>query len=240
MDWRDAARYADCAGLEAGEWGWQFLRRNPEYRADYARFIQVWRALEADYGAPPNRDFARWRLDPRAWQQASTDSCSGEACVSEGDRVLIECAMGEKWGLRKFPLAPDSKRPQLGVELDWRDQAMQVEVLEEEALRSADSGFEIDMRFDLSRPVAPQLAQAQRLLLARRRGLEKAGRLPSRSLRQARGTLTACLRVLDAEAAGVPAPQMAAALEVDAIGPLLVLAVWLRDRGYLTLQFLES
>ena len=73
MDWRQAEAYAWCSELTAPEWAWQFLRRNPEYRADYAWFISVWRDLEGLYGAPPERDFFRWRQDPRAWRSGRID-----------------------------------------------------------------------------------------------------------------------------------------------------------------------
>lgn len=32
-DWRSAAAYADTASLPVSGWAWEFLRRNPEYRA---------------------------------------------------------------------------------------------------------------------------------------------------------------------------------------------------------------
>ncbi|MBF5093747.1 hypothetical protein F1643_03790 [Azospirillum sp. INR13] len=32
-DWRSAAAYADTAALPVAGWAWEFLRRNPEYRA---------------------------------------------------------------------------------------------------------------------------------------------------------------------------------------------------------------
>ena len=48
-----AGPYAPCAGLTRDQWAWEFLRRNPDYQRDYRAFIAIWRALEADYGAPP-------------------------------------------------------------------------------------------------------------------------------------------------------------------------------------------
>jgi len=59
--------YALCATLTRDQWAWEFLRRNPEYQSDYRTFITLWRALEADYGAPPHRNFSQWKLDPRAY-----------------------------------------------------------------------------------------------------------------------------------------------------------------------------
>ncbi len=56
--------------LDIAQWAWEFLRRNPEYQADYREFISTWRALEAVYGAAPQRDFQRWQRDPRATRPA--------------------------------------------------------------------------------------------------------------------------------------------------------------------------
>jgi hypothetical protein len=106
--------YAYCAVLTRDQWAWEFLRRNPDYRADYRRFITLWHALEADYGAPPNRDFPRWKQDPRAYGPlpggADLAAPSGELCTIDDERVLLECWMGAKWGYYKFPLDPDVVR----------------------------------------------------------------------------------------------------------------------------------
>ena len=58
-DWRKAQDYSFCESLTREQWAWEFLRRNPEYRQDYAWFISTWQALEQEYGKPPNRDFSR-------------------------------------------------------------------------------------------------------------------------------------------------------------------------------------
>lgn len=33
-DWRSAAAYADTVSLSVSGWAWEFLRRNPDYRAE--------------------------------------------------------------------------------------------------------------------------------------------------------------------------------------------------------------
>ena len=114
--------YAHCNTLPRDQWAWEFLRRNPDYRADYQRFIAIWRTLEAEYGAPPKRDFQRWKQDPRAYGPLPGDAelaaPSGELCVVD-DRVLLECWMGAKWGFYKFPLDPERIAPGPD-ELSWR------------------------------------------------------------------------------------------------------------------------
>lgn len=101
MDWRDAVSYEFEPPLAREEWAWQFLRRNPEYAADYAWFIATWRALEANYGAPPRRDFFRWRQDPRACRAADElAGCSAETCPGENDQVLIAGRSGSDYWTR--------------------------------------------------------------------------------------------------------------------------------------------
>ena len=116
--------YAWCASLTRDQWAWEFLRRHPGYQADYRRFIAVWRALEADYGAPPHRDFARWKRDPRAYGPLpgddGLDAARGELCTVDDDRVLLECWMGAKWGFYKFPLDPARTTAPGPDELAWR------------------------------------------------------------------------------------------------------------------------
>lgn len=111
----DADPYAYCDTLTRDQWAWEFLRRNPDYRRDYLAFITIWRALEAAYGAPPNRDFSRWKRDPRAYGplpgNAELATPSGEQCTVDDERVLLECWMGAKWGFYKFPLDPARVAP---------------------------------------------------------------------------------------------------------------------------------
>jgi hypothetical protein len=115
--------YARCVGLTRDQWAWEFLRRNPDYRRNYQAFIAIWRALEADYGAPPSRDFSKWKQDPRAYGPLPGDAelaaPAGELCKVDDDRVLLECWMGAKWGFYKFPLDPARTAPGPD-ELSWR------------------------------------------------------------------------------------------------------------------------
>jgi hypothetical protein len=105
----------------------------PRLPARLPGFIAIWRALEADYGAPPHRDFSRWKLDPRAYgplpgaaPTASTKP-TGELCVVDDERVLLECWMGEM-GLSQISARPgalhaaDARRAELATaapQLRW-------------------------------------------------------------------------------------------------------------------------
>lgn len=167
--------------LDIGQWAWEFLRRNPEYQADYREFIATWRALEADYGAPPNRDFSRWKNDPRATRPAWDPSLStGAACVTdEEDKQLIECWMGAKWGFYQFPQDPALPAWQLDAPVNWRPPpGLRFD-------RAATSASDIQLTFDLALPLPAQLEAARsflasRLAAFRKQGLALPHALPSR------------------------------------------------------------
>ena len=112
------------ASLTRDQWTWEFLRRNTAYQNDYRQFIALWHALEADYSAPPHRDYPRWKLDPRAYGPLpgndALDQPTGELCVADNDRILLECWMGAKWGFYKFPLDPQRATPPGADELALR------------------------------------------------------------------------------------------------------------------------
>lgn len=218
VDWREAADYVFDPPLSRAEWAWQFLRRNPDYQADYAGFIATWRALEADYGAPPNRDYFKWKQDPRAWRaEAELADCGAEVCPGQNEQVPIECWMGARWGLRKFPPDPAWARPVVEEELAWREVPVSVPILD----RGLDAWLQqyparIALGFDLAAPLAEQLEQARLTLLAERRARERTGALRGRRLAEAAATWTVWLRLLDGVAAGVAPEQVGAALGLDA------------------------
>lgn len=218
MDWRQPHDYRFCDDLDLSGWAWQFLRRNPEYQADHAWFIATWRALEADYGAPPRRDFFRWKQDPRAWRaEAELAGCSGDLCPGENDQVLIECWMGAKWGLRQFPPDPAVCQPE---GLAWREQPVVLEPLgtaEFHVLQQ--SPGRIALGFDLALPLGPQLEAARVRLLAARHALAKAGRLPATSLQAGAPVWRAWLRLLDGLGQGAALDEIARVLDLaDADG----------------------
>lgn len=194
--------------LTRDQWAWEFLRRNPDYQADYRRFMTIWRALEADYGAPPQRDFQRWKQDPRAYGplpgDAALDAPTGELCVVDDDRVLLECWMGAKWGFYKFPLDPARAAP-TPDELSWRPPPPAKP-------RAADDPLRMDIAFDLALPLPPQLEAAKFRLVSRAAELRRKGLAAPLTVASQRAHWSALLRVLDAAAAGEALSAEAAAL----------------------------
>ncbi|MDT3708372.1 MAG: DUF6499 domain-containing protein [Thiobacillus sp.] len=195
----DADAYACCAVLTRDQWVWEFLRRNRDYQADYRRFITLWQALETDYGTPPNRDFQRWKQDPRAYGplpgEAELAAPSGDLCLGEDDRVLLECWIGAKWGFYKFPLDPQRGTPPGPDELSWRPPPVP-------GPRGADDAYRLDIPFDLSLPLPPQLEAARFRLASRAAELRRQGVAAPMTVENQRARWTRMLRLLDAEAAG--------------------------------------
>lgn len=192
---------ASNAVLTRDQWAWEFLRRNPHYQRDYRAFITIWHALEADYGAPPQRDFQRWKRDPRAYGplpgEPVLDGSHGELCTVDDDRVLLECWMGTKWGFYKFPLDPACPTPPDPAELSWRPPPAP-------APRAAEDRYRLDIAFDLSLPLPPQLEAARFRLIGRAAELRRVGHPAPLSVRNQRARWAQMLDLLDAEAAGIP------------------------------------
>lgn len=190
-----AGAFADPA-----RWAWEFLRRCPEYRADYAAFMADWRALEAAYGAPPRRDMARWIADPRATRPAWDPD--DPSCAVSDERQAIECWMGAKWGFFQFPPNPDQATPPT-----WRPVPMTVTEVDR-----APGGTTVTLAFDLSLPIPPQLDAARTLLASRVAGLRRTGQRVTKSAQDHAARWQAWLDILDAANPAHPDWSEAAAM----------------------------
>jgi hypothetical protein len=195
-DWTDPKAYRFTADLSADQWAWEFLRRSPGYRSEWLAFITTWRALEATYGRPAERDVAAWQRDPRAWVPAL--ECRDSDCRVDGDKVLIECAMGARWGFYKFPPDPGDEDPVGGGRLVWREQQLSVPLLEEDPGCARAPDDKALVCFDLSLPLAGQLDVAKRRLQVEQRRRIRSGRILTPRLATHRGHLCHKLRLLDA------------------------------------------
>jgi len=237
MDWRQEADYAYCQQLDLAGWAWQFLRRNPAYQADYAEFITLWQQLEEAYGAPPQRDFFKWKQDPRAWRaEAEIATCGSEICPGENDQVLIECWLGAKWGFRKFPIDPAILLPD---SLSWREFPIQVAAIESPGF--VPSPDRLALIFDLALPLPAQLEAAKHRLIAASIRLTGTGNPAPRNLREGAPIWLTQLRILDALAASEALPKIAQALNLHATGleVLVEAAIAMRDGGYRRLLMLQ-
>jgi len=189
----DACDY--CAALSRDQWAWEFLRRNPDYQRDYQAFITIWRALEADYGAPPRRDFSKWKQDPRAYGplpgDAELTAPASELCTVDDDRVLLECWMGAKWGFHKFPLDPGRTTLPNPDELSWRPPP---------PASCIDETYRLEIGFDLSLPLPPQLDAAKFRLIGRASELRRRGLAAPLTVANQCTRWTRMLRLLDGTA----------------------------------------
>ena len=242
-DWRDSSAYDYTRALLAAEWAWEFLRRNPAYQADYAAFITTWRALEADYGAPPERDFQSWKADPRAYLVVGEDG-GADGCRVDQDKVLIECALGEKWGFYQFPRDPDLPATAFDEPQPWREVSRPLQVVTDADLSYLGSDpAHVALGFDLDLPLGEQLERARLYLgslYARRR---REGRVQPRTVAGLNRSWCRYLRMLDAERAGIVADEAADAIVED--GAVRTADDWiearrLRDGGYRNILLLPE
>jgi len=236
-DWRNPRDYLFTRELNAVQWAWEFLRRNPQYQAEWAAFNATWQALEAAYGRPPQRDFNAWKRDPRAWVNAV--DCPEGDCRVDQDKVLIECALGARWGFYKFPPDPGDDDPVGGGRLVWREIEQDIPLLDDADRQwLGDDPARVALGFDLSLPLRDQLERAKRMLLVLQRGRQQSGEIQPLSVTSRYRALTVMLRLLDAVYAGAGETGLAT---VDGDWDvLLAQAEELRDGGYRRLALLPS
>ena len=230
-DWRNPQDYVFTHNLTAGQWAWEYLRRNPVYRQEWGEFMAIWRRLEAAYGKPSERDVEAWKRDPRAWVPA--ERCRESDCRVDGDKVLIECALGARWGFYKFPPDPTDDDPVGGGRLVWRDVPMALPLLEG-GIPVPSGARHAVLAFDLGLPLAPQLEQAKRRLQIEQRRRVSSGDLQPPRIASHAATLARGLRLLDASAERISLQAQAAALglSAEALNGVLSEALELRDGGY--------
>ena len=200
LDWHNPEEYAFTHNLSGAQWAWEFLRRNRDYRQEWAAFNEVWQALEAAYGRPPDRDFCAWKADPRAWVKAA--DCPASDCRVDQDKVLIECAMGARWGFYKFPPDPADDDPVGEGRLAWRETERDIPVVSDgDSEWLGDDEARVALGFDLTLPLREQLERAKRTLQVMQRQRQRSGRVVAKSSETLREALCLMLRLLDAELA---------------------------------------
>jgi hypothetical protein len=232
-DWREPETYAFTAHLTREQWAWEFLRRNPEYRQAWAAFAATWQDLETAYGSPPNRNFPAWRQDPRAWVHAA--DCPEGECLVDQDKVLIECALGARFGFHKFPPDPADDDPVGAGRLTWRELGPKPvrELSPRELTELGSDPALLALAFDLSQPLRAQIEQAKRQLQMLQRERVREGTLTLATVAGRQHLWTCALRLLDAEAAGADQGRRDSGCVGWPTEDLRVEAHRLRDLGYL-------
>jgi hypothetical protein len=250
-DWRDPKAYPPGQGTRMRRWAWEFLRRNPEYHADYDRWL---RNASRDKRPGPDEDLSSHACDP--------PSREGETLAEYEARMAAE---GHQWQYtsmdfvlrRKYHIAmgalpaPEDDVPPIfdasttgrflfgpQRELHWSDGL------------AADQAIYV---FDLSKSLEMQCKRALKVMQAGRERFAKKNPALVRDRRVRSGNYQSYLRVLDATAAGVKDNDIAAVLlprlentyangylAAQTIRNYRKAATELRDGGYRFLPKMES
>jgi hypothetical protein len=188
-NWRDLEDYSFTDDLPPWRWAWEFLRRNPEYQADFQDAIRRFNAREGEYAA-----------------EAEILDAIGDFIPTDGwVKSVPSMQVHEKW-LLWFYLNP---------ELDVPDNSPFVEFgnlyLWEEGRRPLQD-YEVLVRFDLRFPIKPQWAFARERLGRRKRTKSTRGDFRQRVPRNQPKKWQLYLRLLDARAANASYVEIAAVL----------------------------
>ena len=154
-------------------------------------------------------------LGARQWAWLNAADCPGGDCGVDQDSILIECALGARWGFYKFPPDPADDDPVGGQRLIWRevDQAVPVVGRFDREWLGTDPA-RVALGFDLALPLREQLKDAKRQWQILRRQRMRAGQLDSLAEPACRERLATMLRLLDADAAGADETAMTS-IDVD-------------------------
>jgi hypothetical protein len=129
-DWREPAQYPRDCSLR--QWAWEFLRRNPEYRALWRKHIEP-------------------SCDPTSRYQ---DQDVGLVGPAHGVPKDMQAELVHRFGLDSFPPSPNDDRPPLFIRSGLRYTAKR------EARILLYPG-QIAVVFDLTRPIRRQMAAAK-------------------------------------------------------------------------------
>jgi hypothetical protein len=237
QEWWDASAYPK-SDVSLAHWAWEFLRRNPDFRA-------FWRDHVAPYydAATHTIDEKRYReevLEPaqHAWEkQCARDYAAGRVPVETTFRAEpLRTQMEERFGACADPCRSDCT-PAFAFQAlpsmhPWP-------TLSEDALAALKrkspypgqlltlSGNEVAIIFNTRRPIDPQIEQAKRLLRALRPRNAKDARPQVKLYRE-------YLQVLDAAELETPLPGIAATLFPNDKDEYPDYPVTHRVRNYLT------
>ena len=119
-NWKNDESYAFTEQLDRSGWAWEFLRRNPDYRADSLKYRSILSELIDEYGLYNDNGF-QWDEDPRFMvehpprhPQTGKEEWPPE-CV-EAERMRFDVWLAYRWGLQ-YPADPD-KVPE---NIPWQD-----------------------------------------------------------------------------------------------------------------------
>lgn len=237
LDWRTGRGYPPLTA-SASEFAWQFLRRNPEYRADWQRYADELRARAKE--SAELADFARWRLD-----ESSDEYAVGSVRLRRGAwQTPLESQYANKWALTTFIDPARGTLPDGAG--SWKLAAGAVSFLrwsfdaDQQQAMSLEQPSQLIVRMDVRVPPTRLLDTLERLIDKVRKEL----RIEAPDSRSRPREWIAYLRLLDADEAGASTVDICDALWPKLAGSRQRLdkaraaARALRDAGYLTLPLL--
>ena len=148
-DWRHATDYEFTESLDRAGWCWEFLRRNSNYRSDYAAMLDSFSDMH----------------------KSSSFLRSSQDVVERGPAILTaEEALGEKWGMSRAVDPVGDSHPEFRLlypkELDWDSVQAYYEAEDDEAPINIIADFSI-LAFDLTLDIDHQIAVAREYLSRR-------------------------------------------------------------------------
>lgn len=195
LDWRDTASYGFIGELGNQQLAWEFLRRCPEYRADFDAWFVQWQGLEQSGKA---ESYSDWR-PVHEQMEALCDKWSLWAVHGLGVPTSAlppefrdeQTLRGPMLVSHHFDVATKCKSPRL---IDNLPPTVDISPRLDEYVPSA------TIRFHLDQPIKKQLAIAEKMLkkLAEQNGL-KPPKLEREDKRPTRQKLARYIQALDAK-----------------------------------------
>lgn len=225
-DWRDSSQYQFPQRMSAPAWAWEFLRRNPDYQADYRTYLQCLLRVVPD--AEIDTKTASCTLSDAQLDlvETSESMCRYEPerhdgeneqdwllRVNKGSATPLDSWLGRKWGIERI-VSPYIKYRRL----DIRFEKSSVTVSQ---VFAAWGGFgdrsKMALAFDLTMPIAQQIEAAERWLLSAQRTRSEKGEFTApASVRMHADKYPLYLRTFDAVTSGATREEIAAELAPDA------------------------
>lgn len=164
--WRSFVDYPNAVSTTSGQWAWEFVRRNPKYRQDWAIYCGRCELIKAKYAgtiedrAEPT-SFAYLKHDPLGTVYEPERNCDETDSawivrVGKGVSTPLNVWLGKKWGMRDGLADPD-KGYRHFLWADAHSTVCLVHITSRDETKPA-------IQFDLSRPLKPQFTVAARFL----------------------------------------------------------------------------
>lgn len=211
-DWKDPSAYPDPETLTLQQWAWEFLRRNPDYQADYEKVINLPEWYPTILLSNPKLE--NYICDPAAYPDESFEAYK-KRCEEKGLDYKVQWLghfYSEKWGLKCSLPNPEDDQP---IDLEFEPiEPVRVLDISTEFMVDED-GFiiwredkegHLILTFDLTKPTKTLLKQAEQHI---KRHKEPLFGKRKESFRFHVANFKKYIRLLDAEAQGAEIPEMA-------------------------------